>query len=72
MVSSILTFLETMFENDTYPPVVIKGAGSKMRQRNCVPSKHPGTIDTRGVPAYTQSTQLRTSIFECPKNKKTS
>ena len=24
---------------------------------------------TRGVPAYTQSTQLRTLIFECPKNK---
>ena len=23
----------------------------------------------RGVPAYTQSTQLRTLIFECPKNK---
>ena len=25
--------------------------------------------DIRGVPAYTQSTQLRTLIFECPKNK---
>ena len=24
---------------------------------------------TRGVPVYTQSTQLRTLIFECPKNK---
>ena len=24
---------------------------------------------TRGVPAYTQSTQLRTLIFECPKKK---
>ena len=24
---------------------------------------------SRGVPAYTQSTQLRTLIFECPKNK---
>ena len=23
----------------------------------------------RGVPAYTQSTQLRTLIFECPKSK---
>ena len=23
----------------------------------------------RGLPAYTQSTQLRTLIFECPKNK---
>ena len=23
----------------------------------------------RGVPAYTQSTQLGTLIFECPKNK---
>ena len=23
---------------------------------------------SRGVPAYTQSTQLRTLIFECPKN----
>ena len=26
-------------------------------------------INVRGVPAYTQSTQLRTLIFECPKNK---
>ena len=25
--------------------------------------------ERRGVPAYTQSTQLRTLIFECPKNK---
>ena len=27
------------------------------------------SVATRGVPAYTQSTQLRTLIFECPKNK---
>ena len=26
-------------------------------------------VSVRGVPAYTQSTQLRTLIFECPKNK---
>ena len=26
------------------------------------------TSTSRGVPAYTQSTQLRTLIFECPKN----
>ena len=26
-------------------------------------------MPARGVPAYTQSTQLRTLIFECPKNK---
>ena len=25
--------------------------------------------DDRGMPANTQSTQLRTLIFECPKNK---
>ena len=25
--------------------------------------------EVRGLPAYTQSTQLRTSIFECPKDK---
>ena len=28
-----------------------------------------GSYESRGVPAYTQSTQLRTLIFECPKNK---
>ena len=27
-------------------------------------------VIVRGVPAYTQSTQLRTFILECPKNKK--
>ena len=26
-------------------------------------------VTFRGVPAYTQSAQLRTLIFECPKNK---
>ena len=28
----------------------------------------PLLFQLRGVPAYTQSTQLRTLIFECPKN----
>ena len=29
----------------------------------------PVYVACRGVPAYTQSTQLRTLIFECPKSK---
>ena len=41
--------------------------GAKIRNRyNQVPHL---TQDARGVPAYTQSTQLRTLIFECQKNK---
>ena len=33
---------------------------------------HASSDFARGVPAYTQSTQLRTLIFECPKKIKTS
>ena len=29
----------------------------------------PGTYSSQGRAWYTQSTQLRTLIFECPKNK---
>ena len=32
--------------------------------------KHNRNVTVRGVPAYTQSTQLRTLIFECQKIKK--
>ena len=41
-------------------------------QIQCKSSLNQGLTDKlkgRGVPAYTQSTQLRTLIFECPKNK---
>ena len=42
---------------------------SSTKSCNLPTASIPVRISDRGVPAYTQSTQLRTSIFECPKNK---
>ena len=53
-------------------PHVHKGATTSMLDSLYINEKQ-GRIQrrghVRGVPVYTQSTQLRTLIFECPKNK---
>ena len=53
-----------------YPVLVM--VGYKSHNRAAEPKSAAPEINfpfPRGVPAYTQSTQLRTLIFECPQNK---
>ena len=53
---------------ETFPPFFTCNQLISIKKTNLT-SVRSLSLMTRGVPAYTQSTQLRTLIFECQKNK---